>query len=192
VTWNRALLENLVPAIQWGIVLGASLVAVFTDLRARRIPNLLTLPLFVTGVLQATLLGGWSGLSDSLLGSVALALPYLILFVLAGGGAGDAKLMGAIGAWLGLMKGAVVLASVSLCGVALALLVARARNDLPRVSQWTASLVRSIALDLSARRMPNGVDLGPKEIPDARKMAYAPAIGLGVLLACTGWYLCHV
>jgi prepilin peptidase CpaA len=188
---NRALLEHPYPAIQWGIVLGASLVAVFTDLRSRRIPNVLTIPMFLLGLVQAFLLGSWGGLSDSLVAGLALALPYVVLYAIAGGGAGDAKLMGAIGAWLGLWKGGLALVSVALCGVALALLVARVRHDLPRLNQWIATMLRSVVLDLSARRLPTGVDLGTGEVPDSKKIAYAPAIGLGVLFACTSWYLWH-
>ncbi len=191
MTWTRALLEHPLPVIQWGIVVGASLVATCTDLWSRRIPNALTLPLFAVGVAQAVVLGGGGGLVDSLTGSLVLACPYVILFVFAGGGAGDAKLMGAIGAWLGIIKGAVTLASVSLSGVALALLVARARKDWPDLSRWLAATLRSIAFRVGSRRLYGRMDLALPEPADAKKMAYAPAISLGVMLACTSWYLWH-
>ena len=45
-----------------------------------------------------------------------LALPFVVLFVLASGGAGDAKMMGAIGTWLGVKGGAIALIAVLLAG----------------------------------------------------------------------------
>ena len=192
MSWTRALLEHPYPAIQWGTVLGASLVATCSDLRTRRIPNALTLPLFAAGIAQAAMFRGWTGLLDSLVASCVLALPYVLLFALAEGGAGDAKLMGAIGAWLGLFKGGLTLAFVSLSGVALALLVAHTRKDLRRVSQWLSTTVQSLALRVSLHRLPTRADLEPSGSPESSKMAYGPAIGLGALFACTSWYVWHV
>jgi Flp pilus assembly protein protease CpaA len=58
-----------------------------------------------------------------------LALPYIILFLFFGGGAGDAKLMGAIGAWLGLRQGLAVLVCVAIAGgfIAIAKAIAQKR-----------------------------------------------------------------
>jgi prepilin peptidase CpaA len=83
-------------------------------MRIRRIPNLLTAPFFVGGLCFAACLGGFAGLEESIGGCVLTAAPYLILFLWAGGGAGDAKMMGAIGAWVGLAGGAIVLLCVAL------------------------------------------------------------------------------
>ncbi len=111
-----------VVIIQWGVVLVASLVAALIDIKSRRIPNVLTFPLLAAGILQAGLFDGLDGLKSSLLAMVVLALPYVVLFIFAGGGAGDAKLMAAIGAWLGLPGGVVALVAISICAVVLALL----------------------------------------------------------------------
>ena len=105
-----------VTVIQWGIVIGASLVAAVFDLRQRRIPNALTLPLVVTGLAYALLSEGIGGLGEALAACVLVSLPYVLLFVFAGGGAGDAKMMGAIGAWLGLRAGCVALVAVAVVG----------------------------------------------------------------------------
>ena len=83
--------------IQWGIVIGASLIAAITDLHRRRIPNALTVPLLLFGLIKSTCLAGGSGLLESAGACFLLALPFVLLFIFAGGGAGDAKLMGAIG-----------------------------------------------------------------------------------------------
>jgi len=101
---------------QWGVVIGASLAAAVVDIKSRRIPNALTLPLALSGLFYALMYAGLPGLGKAVAACVVLALPYVLLFVFAGGGAGDAKMMGAIGAWLGLGAGLVVLVAVAVTG----------------------------------------------------------------------------
>ncbi|MEZ6057702.1 MAG: A24 family peptidase [Planctomycetaceae bacterium] len=82
-------------------------VALFTavaagwDLRSRKIPNKLTLPMFAAGWVFQFADRGLAGLGDAALGFL---LGFGILFVLwmvGGGGGGDVKLMGALSVWLG-------------------------------------------------------------------------------------------
>ena len=116
--------------LQWGVVIGASLIAALGDLKERRIPNALTFPLFVVGLIWAAWSGGMAGLAEAAGACALLALPYIILFLFFGGGAGDAKLMGAIGAWLGLRQGLTVLACVAIAGGILAIAKAIAQKRL--------------------------------------------------------------
>ena len=109
-----------IETIRWGVVIAAAVVAAITDLRSRRIPNALTLPALAAGLVAGGLIGGWIGLADAFAGCLALGLPHVMLFVFARGGGGDAKLMAAIGAWLGLFDGLLVLLCVALCGAVLA------------------------------------------------------------------------
>ena len=95
-------IDEKTTVIQWGIVIGASLVAAVFDARRNRIPNVLTIPLLLLGVTSSIFFGGLSGLAQSVGACILLALPFVLLFIFANGGAGDAKLMGAIGAWIGL------------------------------------------------------------------------------------------
>jgi prepilin peptidase CpaA len=74
------------------------LYAVMTDLRSRRISNRLTFPAMLLGVAANTAVGGWSGLQHSALGWAAGLGIMLIPFVLGAMGAGDVKLLAAIGA----------------------------------------------------------------------------------------------
>ena len=86
------------------IIAGITVAAAVIDMRTRRIPNWFTVPVCVAGLLFHTCTGGWSGLGMSLGG---LGTGFGILFVLwliGGGGGGDVKLMGALGAWLGAMS----------------------------------------------------------------------------------------
>jgi prepilin peptidase CpaA len=91
-----------VPVFPVAVVLIAATVASITDLRAFRIHNALTLPLFVSGLIYHTILDGSAGLLGSFLAAV-LSSGLLFLFFLMGGvGAGDVKLMAGVGTWLGM------------------------------------------------------------------------------------------
>jgi prepilin peptidase CpaA len=73
------------------------------DVRTRRIPNFLTFGGAGAALAYHTWAGGWAGLAGSAEGwAVGIAL-FLPMFLLRGLGAGDVKLLGAVGAWLGPM-----------------------------------------------------------------------------------------
>jgi Flp pilus assembly protein protease CpaA len=84
----------------WVVATAATLAAIVTDVRHFRIPNLLTGPLLVAGLVYAWSLDGLSGLLFSSAGVLAGFLFLLPLYLVGGMGAGDVKLMGALGAWL--------------------------------------------------------------------------------------------
>ena len=187
--WTQTLLEHPYPWIQWGTVTGASLVAAIIDLRTRRIPNLLTGPLFLAGLLQAIWWGGGPALLDALAAAFLLGLPYFLLFVFAGGGAGDAKLMGAIGAWLGLIKGVVALGAVCLTGILFALLFARIQGRLHPLIQRLSLMGRLFAVEVWLRRIPHPAETPATDADERDKMPYGAAIGAGILLASMSWFL---
>ena len=88
------------------------------DLRSRRIPNWLTVPALILGLGVNTIILGWDGTKVAL-GGAGLALGLLLPFVLLRGlGAGDWKLMGALGAWLGPIQILfVLLATILIAGI---------------------------------------------------------------------------
>ena len=139
-------------ALQWGVVIGASLAAAAFDLRTRRIPNAITLPLLVVGLLQAAWMTGLSGLADALGASVLLALPFVLMFLFAGGGAGDAKFMAAIGTWLGLKQGLIVLFCVAAAGIVLAVAKAVVRRKARLVMSNTFLSFYGLMLTLTGYR----------------------------------------
>jgi len=78
-----------------------ALIAGITDWRSRRIPNWLTVPALLIGIAVNAGLHGWAGAKSSLLGAglgLLLLLPFVLVRSL---GAGDWKLIGALGAFLG-------------------------------------------------------------------------------------------
>lgn len=175
--------ESNALLIQWGAVLGASLVAAAWDLRSRRIPNLLTLPLFVAGLAWNISVGGLGGAASSLSGAVVAALPFVLLYFYAGGGAGDAKLMGAVGAWLGLAQGVAALLMVVLAGAAFGLAQAawqkKFKYTTGRMSQLAQVWFASIAMGQRPVLAPLG-DVAPLQMP------YGVSIFSGVALAALG------
>src|ERR1035441_5342604 len=87
-----------VEAVLLVLVLGA---AVY-DVRYRRIPNWLSVSGVLIGLaLNTFLYQGWPGLRLSLSGLVVAFGVYIVLYALRAMGAGDVKLMGAVGALVG-------------------------------------------------------------------------------------------
>jgi len=85
----------------WIFTVVLTCLAAVWDWRSRKIPNLLTVPGVVAGITLHAVLAGWHGAAFALQGvGVALAL-LLPLVLLRAVGAGDWKLMGAVGAFLG-------------------------------------------------------------------------------------------
>src|SRR5882724_11868918 len=87
--------------IIWTLTLALTISAALLDWRSRRIPNWLTVPSFLAAVTLHVVLNGWQGLRFTLAGgalALVLLLPLVLLRAL---GAGDWKLMGAVGAFLG-------------------------------------------------------------------------------------------
>ena len=111
-------------AIVLGLAVALALIAGYMDWRSRRIPNWLTVPGFLIGVSVNVLANGWRlGLKASLLGAglgLLVLLPFVFLRSL---GAGDWKLAGALGAFVGpgiladLLMGSVFVAGVMALGL---------------------------------------------------------------------------
>lgn len=178
--------EHGVLPLQWGVAFSASFAAALFDLRYRRVPNWLTGPLLFSGVLFAATVGGWRGLGDSLLACLLLSFPFVILFLFAGGGAGDAKLMGALGAWLGVINGAVTLAAVCLAGLLLALGFALASRQVTAVLTNVVGMVRSVAVVVLTRGSVRLGEIGSVPSTQALTVPYAVAVFIGVSLAMAG------
>ena len=77
-------------------------IAAYTDTRFWKIPNKLTMPFFLLGWVYQLAFWGWMGLGDGLGGFLLGFGTYFLLFVVAGGGGGDVKLMGSLSVWLGI------------------------------------------------------------------------------------------
>ena len=83
------------------VAISVALVASVFDLRSRRIPNALTFGATAAGFLFAAATGGASGVGAGVGGWAIAMLLWLPIYALGGMGAGDVKLMAAVGMWIG-------------------------------------------------------------------------------------------
>ena len=118
----------------------AALVGAGFDVRTRRIPNRITGPVFLAGLLLHLALDGWRG-GLSALGAGLICGTLFLIFYLAGGmGAGDVKLMAATGCVAGLPNVAYLLLLTAIAGGVMALGLALARGRLRQTVQNVLAL----------------------------------------------------
>ena len=137
------------------------LAATIWDLRTRTIPNTLSAGAFVGGLAARSVLYGWAGTKEAMLGGVIGFAVFLVFFVLGGMGGGDVKLMAGFGAILGHSQIITAAVMTAMVGGLMALLYLAFKK------------VRAIAKKESQSATPDRKDFIP----------YAPAIALGVLLS---------
>ena len=77
------------------------LISAYFDITKKKIPNFITLPVILWGLLTYTIFDGLAGLRFSGFGFLVGLAVFLIPFILGGMGGGDVKLMAAIGALKG-------------------------------------------------------------------------------------------
>lgn len=177
-------LLNNAMTLPWLVVVTASIVAAVTDLRSRRIPNVLTFPLWIAGITCGFLglAANGSGLS-SLAASILCAAPFVVLFLFARGGAGDAKMMAMIGAWLGVEAGLFTLIMVLVCGASAAVFISFVRRE-SRDALANIAMLTSSTAALATGRI-SAADFRAITPPTAsmHRFPYGVAIAAGVLLA---------
>jgi prepilin peptidase CpaA len=150
-------LTDLLPLVAVAL---ATLAASATDLWKFKVYNVLTIPMLLSGLVVSTLLGGWDGLASSLMGA-GLGFGLLVVFFAVGGvGAGDVKLLTAVGAWLGpyltyqvfvasaLFQGiyamALLISQYGLLGLAIELIAARDRLLSPGSWRLPSSTIKDV------------------------------------------------
>ena len=74
-----------------------ALVASVFDVRSRKIPNFITFPAFAFGLVLHLVLGGWRQLLTALAAGVICGVLFFLFYVAGGMGAGDVKLIMAVG-----------------------------------------------------------------------------------------------
>jgi prepilin peptidase CpaA len=156
-------MRTLSPEVIWPVTALVVIATVF-DLLQRRIPNLLTVPALLAGLLHALLSGGLRTLNQSLLGILTAAGALGIFCYLRAMGMGDLKLAAAVAAWIGVSQTIVALLLTALAGGIIA----------------GAAVVAQGCVRHMARKT------GPAENSAVKSIPYAPAIAVGTILSFFG------
>ena len=167
------------PLVLQLVLAAVAVTAGIWDLRTRRIPNWLVL----TGLLLGFLLNGFLFYGQGLLGAAAgfglALLIYFPMYLLHGMGAGDVKLMAALGAiagwrlWLGLFILSGVLGGV----LAVVLILAKGRF---RTTLWNVGFILSELLHFRAPHLTRAeLDV---ESAKAVTLPHGSVIALGVVV----------
>jgi prepilin peptidase CpaA len=110
-------------------LLCATLSAVY-DVRSRRIPNFITLPAMVFGLILHAALGGWRQLVTAAAGGLICGFIFFVFYLAGGMGAGDVKLITAAGCIAGLPLIGHLLVWTALAGGMMAIGLALYRRQL--------------------------------------------------------------
>jgi len=110
------------------ILITLVLIAAVYDVKTRRIPNWLTVTGILTGIGMNGFLYYWPGLKSGLIGFAVAFGIYFGLYAVHAMGAGDVKLMGAVGALVGWHNWLGIFAITAVLGGVMALIVILARK----------------------------------------------------------------
>jgi prepilin peptidase CpaA len=164
----------------WMLATIPAVVAGGIDWRWRRIPNWLTVPTLLLGIGVNWFAMGWAGAKESLLGAglgLGLLLPFVLIRSL---GAGDWKLAGALGAFLGPSRLiTVLLGTILVAGLMAVLLIIwkkRVRQTLRNLSHLLAAL---FTLHLPGQEV-------SLDNPESSKIPFGVAMAVAVVLYTVG------
>lgn len=160
------------------VAVAVVIVACMWDVATSRIPNVLTFTTILLALAFHVIAPDGSGASYAALGLVAGLAVFFPMFALGAMGAGDVKLMAALGAWIGWKAILFVALYGSLAGGALAILIGMRRSYLRKAlsnlkmlaAYWWVEGVKPLpALTLEAK--------------DSQRLPYALAIAAGLAVA---------
>jgi prepilin peptidase CpaA len=138
------------------------IIAAWIDGRDLRVPNWITFPMVLAGLMYSTWAGGVAGFGAGILGMCAGLLTLLPLYSVGGMGAGDVKLMAGIGAWMGWQVTLAAFAVSAVLGAIMAVVMVLWRgntshhygNALLILSEWLAIRNPSKLSEIAAERKP--------------------------------------
>ena len=160
------------------IALALAITAAVLDVQQHRIPNWLTYPGIVLGLVLRGLLFGWKGLGSAVVGCLLAGGIMFVFYAVRAMGAGDVKLMAAIGSLVGPRHAVVVLLATAICGGVMAIIYAVYRRRLGATLRNVGSVLRFHAWA--------GLQAHPElnlDNPTTLRMPYGLAIAAGTLYA---------
>ena len=150
--------------------------AAVTDIRDRRIPNRLTYPAAVAGIVLQTAIHGWRGLLLSLGGALLFGGVFLLFHIARAMGAGDVKLAAAVGCIVGLSSSVQVMFATAMAGGALAVVYMVISGRVVQTLRNTVSVA-----GFHARHGLRAHPLVNLDNPAALRMPYGVAFAVGSL-----------
>jgi len=172
-------MANIIPDMEsLALIIIALLVlpAAVTDLKSQRIPNKITFPAVIIGMILNTWLNGLDGLIFSLQGlGLGIAI-FIIPYIIGKMGAGDAKLMGAVGAFLGPKGVIIAFIYIAIAGGIYSLLMIFFHR------QQFKGFFAEQYVNLLVLRVTKKLDLGNKQEQGRPLLCYGLAIAAGTWL----------
>jgi prepilin peptidase CpaA len=110
------------------------------DVKSRRIPNFVTLPALLLGLSMHLAHGGWGQFFSSLAAGMICGLVFLVFYLAGGMGAGDVKLILAVGCIAGLSHVAYLLVLTAISGGVMAVCLALIHGKLQQTFMNVAGL----------------------------------------------------
>jgi prepilin peptidase CpaA len=160
------------------VAIAVAIVACTFDLQSRRIPNVLTFGAALAAVLIFLFTGGVWAAGWSIAGWTVAAALWLPLYARRGMGAGDVKLIAALGAWLGPGDAVRLSLFAAIAGAAFAVAVAIARRCLTRT--WSNVRLLLAHWRVNGLTPLSGLTLATSDSP---RLAYAVPILVGTMAA---------
>ena len=159
------------------LLLGVLIIATITDIRSHRIPNWLTLPAIITGLGLNLISAGAGGFLFGIEGLLLGIGLFIVLYIMGGMGAGDVKLMGAVGAMLGpqmvLMAAFYTAIAGGIYAVAVILFYPRARAKRRAIAETIKGFIYFKTFNYDK----------PADEQNSPKLCYGVAIAIGTIAA---------
>ena len=172
----------LAPAILAALLLLAAVAAVW-DLRTRRIPNWLVLAGLIAGFALNGILYGLAGLAAAGLGMLVGFGIYLVLHLLHAMGAGDVKLMAAVGSLVGWHEWFRIFLVAVIIGAIAGVILALTKGRLMRTFNNVAFILYEIAHGRPPHLKREDLDVKSEK---ALRLPHGAAIAAGAFIVA-GW-----
>lgn len=163
--------------IKYGILLIVVFIAVIFDIRFRKIPNALTFPAMAGGLLIQFITSGLEGALYGFWGILVGMGLFFMIYLLGVMGAGDAKLVGAVGSFVG-PKGALIVSLLTALagGVYALILLLFYRLETKGIFK---NLINTLIIFALSKKLVLGDKEGKEGTP---KLCFAIAIAAGTVV----------